>query len=168
MLRLAAIFRLDMPAAASRSTSRILRMGNLAPGIPLPSVKGAEAMPMRRSSNGAVHTSPHSPQTDRDCPERVIGINRNRWSGLPRRFLQPPGPTFFRWRVNDPRVSRRSALIRSRYAINHVPTGPLWNQLRSARDTHSPRSPKRQLSGDVLVNEPSWIVHLRIRALGCA
>ena len=31
--RLNAILRLDMPAAVSRSTSRILRMGNLAPGM---------------------------------------------------------------------------------------------------------------------------------------
>jgi hypothetical protein len=31
-------------------------------------------MPIRRSPNGVVH--PH-PQTDRDPPERVIGINRN-------------------------------------------------------------------------------------------
>ena len=31
-------------------------------------------MPIRRSPNGVVH--PH-PQTDRDLPERVIGINRN-------------------------------------------------------------------------------------------
>jgi hypothetical protein len=35
-------------------------------------------MPIRRSPNGAAHTSPH---TDRDRPERVIGINRNDCSG---------------------------------------------------------------------------------------
>jgi hypothetical protein len=57
--RLAAIFRLDIPAAVSRSMSRILRMGNLAPGMPRSLLKRSKAMPIRRSPNG------------------LIGINRN-------------------------------------------------------------------------------------------
>jgi hypothetical protein len=40
---LAAILRLDMPAAVSRSTSRMLRMGNLAPGIALLPVEKGRA-----------------------------------------------------------------------------------------------------------------------------
>jgi hypothetical protein len=43
--RLAAIFRLDMPAADSLSTSRMLRMGNLGPGMPRS--RGKEAKPCR-------------------------------------------------------------------------------------------------------------------------
>ena len=39
--RLNAILRLDMLAAVSRSTSRILRMGNLAPGMPCSLLKGS-------------------------------------------------------------------------------------------------------------------------------
>jgi len=39
--RLNAILRLDMPAALSRSTSRILRMGNLAPGMSRSLFKGS-------------------------------------------------------------------------------------------------------------------------------
>jgi len=39
--RLNAILRLDMPAAVSRSTSRILRMGNLAPGMSCSLLKGS-------------------------------------------------------------------------------------------------------------------------------
>ena len=45
--RLAAILRLDMPAADSLSTSRILRMGNLGPGLPRSLWKRSEAMPIR-------------------------------------------------------------------------------------------------------------------------
>ena len=75
--RLAAIFRLDMPPARSLSTSRILRMGNLCPGMPRSLSKGTEAMPIRRSPNGAGHTRP---QPGRDRPEWVVAINRNAWS----------------------------------------------------------------------------------------
>ena len=39
----AAIWRLDRPAADSRSTSRILRMGNLCWAIPTPLEKGAKS-----------------------------------------------------------------------------------------------------------------------------
>ena len=41
--RLAAIWRLDRPAADSRSTSRILRMGDLDWAIPAPLEKGARS-----------------------------------------------------------------------------------------------------------------------------
>src|SRR5262249_39393722 len=80
--RLAAILRLDMPAAVNRSTSRILRMGNLAPGIaPLPVEKGGEATRIRGSPNGArPHSSPRSTAA-RDRPEQLLGITRNGCSG---------------------------------------------------------------------------------------
>src|SRR6202035_1392633 len=75
--RLAAILRLDMPAADSLSTSWILRMGNLGPGIaPLP-VQKERVMPIRGSPNGARHPRP---QAGRDRPEWVVAINRNAWS----------------------------------------------------------------------------------------
>ena len=38
-------------------------------------------MPIRRSPNGRRHTPPRTSQTDRDAPERVLGINRNDCSG---------------------------------------------------------------------------------------
>ena len=75
--RLAAILRLDMPAADSLSTSRILRMGNLGPGMPRSLWKRSEAMPIRGSPNGARHPRP---QAGRDRPEWVVAINRNAWS----------------------------------------------------------------------------------------
>ena len=75
--RLAAILRLDMPPARSLGTSRILRMGNLCPGMPRSLSKGTEAMPIRRSPNGARHTRP---QPGRHRPEWVVAINRNAWS----------------------------------------------------------------------------------------
>jgi len=71
--RLAAILRLDMPAADSLSTSRILRMGNLGPGLPRSLWKRSEAMPIRGSPNGARHPRP---QAGRDHPEPVVAINR--------------------------------------------------------------------------------------------
>jgi hypothetical protein len=75
--RLAAILRFDMPAADSLSTSRILRMGNLPPGMPRSLWKRSEAMPIRGSPNGARHTRP---QAGRDRPKWVVAINRNGWS----------------------------------------------------------------------------------------
>src|ERR1700730_15246346 len=75
--RLAAIFRWDMPLARSLSTSRILRMGNLCPGMPRSLSKGTEAMPIRRSPNGAGYTRP---QPGRDQSEQVVAINRKAWS----------------------------------------------------------------------------------------
>jgi hypothetical protein len=39
--------------------------------------KGTEAMPIRRSPNGAGYTRP---QPGRDRPEWVVAINRNAWS----------------------------------------------------------------------------------------
>src|SRR5665647_3411590 len=76
-LRLIAILRLDMPPALSRSTSRILRIGNLCPGMPSSSQK--ELMPCRFEDhpNGARHVRP---QPGRNRPERVVAINRNAWS----------------------------------------------------------------------------------------
>jgi hypothetical protein len=68
---------LDMPAARSRSTSRILRMGNLCPGMPRSLLKEVEALPIRRSPNGVRHTRP---QPGRDRPEWVVAILRNEWS----------------------------------------------------------------------------------------
>src|SRR5262245_58735444 len=74
--RLAAILRLDMPAAHSLSTSRILRMGNLGPGMSRSLWKRSEAMPIRGSPNGARHP----PSTGgRDRPESVVAIRRNGW-----------------------------------------------------------------------------------------
>src|SRR5215813_4842609 len=82
--RLAAILRLDMPAAVSRSTSRTLRMGNLAPGIgPFPPCgKRADLIRIRGSPNGPLHTpSPQFTTPARDRSERVLGISRNDCSG---------------------------------------------------------------------------------------
>ena len=77
--RLTAILRLDMPPARSLSTSRILRMGNLCPGMSSSLPKGTEAMPIRRSPNGAGYTRP---QPGRDRPEWVVAINRNAWFAI--------------------------------------------------------------------------------------
>src|SRR5215831_10036549 len=75
--RLLAILRLDMPAAHGLSRSRILRMGNLGPGMPCSLWKRSEAMPIRGSPNGARHP----PSTaGRDPSEWVVAINRNEWS----------------------------------------------------------------------------------------
>jgi len=61
-------------------------------------------MPIRRSPNRARHTLPQVPDAGRDRPERVVAINRNRWSssigiggrdqpvrarGLPRQGFDP-------------------------------------------------------------------------------
>src|SRR5262249_36213455 len=57
--RAAAILRLDMPAADSLSRSRILRMGNLGPGIgALLLWKGAKPMLIRGLPNGARPSRP--------------------------------------------------------------------------------------------------------------
>ena len=75
--RLTAIWRLDMPAADSLSTSRILRMGNLGPGI-CPAPYGKE----RSHANSPItqrRPSPR-PQAGRNRPEWVVAINRNDWS----------------------------------------------------------------------------------------
>ena len=37
-------------------------------------------MPIRRSPNRIRHTHPQVPAAGRDRPERVVAINRNRWS----------------------------------------------------------------------------------------
>src|SRR5262249_20332108 len=98
--RLAAILRLDMPAAVNRSTSRILRIGNLAPGIGPLSLwkKGPTPLGFADHPTMLVHTPPRDPQVlgiarntrsgsigmaARDQSERVLGINRNRCSGSP-------------------------------------------------------------------------------------
>src|SRR5262249_1458807 len=88
--RLAAILRLDMPAAVNRTTSRILRMGNLAPGIaPLPVEKEARPLGFADHPTVLVHTPPHHPQllgiARNNCSGSVgmgvLGINGNRCSG---------------------------------------------------------------------------------------
>ena len=56
------------------TTSRILRIGNLCPGMPSSSQKGTDAMPLRGSPNGAGHTRP---QPGRDRSEQVVAISRN-------------------------------------------------------------------------------------------
>src|SRR5471030_1592900 len=75
-LRLMAILRLDMPPALSRSTSRILRIGNLCPGMPSSSQK--ELMPCRFEDHPTVPvTSVHT----------LVAIARNGWS----RSIGTPG-----------------------------------------------------------------------------
>src|SRR5450631_3116603 len=75
-LRLIAILRLDMPPALSRSTSRILRIGNLCPGMPSSSQK--EPMPYRFEDHPTVPvTSVHS----------LVAIARKGWS----RSIGTPG-----------------------------------------------------------------------------
>src|SRR5215469_5817530 len=82
--RLAAIFRLDMPPADSLSTSRMLRMGNLGPGMPRSRGKGAK--PCRFADHPTalitlVHSWSRSPgMGGRDPSERVVAINWNEWS----------------------------------------------------------------------------------------
>src|SRR5262245_23444443 len=85
--RLAAILRLDMPAAVNRSTSRILRMGNLAPGIRPLSLwkKGVRPLGFADHPTVLVHTPPRDPQAcsgspgtaARDQSEWLLGISRN-------------------------------------------------------------------------------------------
>src|SRR6201994_1260608 len=81
--RLAAILRLDMPAAESLSTSRILRMGNLGPGIaPAPCGKGAK--PCRFADYPTASVTP---------VHRLVAIARNGWSrsiGTPGRNQSEP------------------------------------------------------------------------------
>ena len=67
--RLAAIVRLDMPAADSLSTSRILRIGNLGPGMPRSLWKGEK--PCRFADHSTASVTPvHS----------WVAIARNGWS----------------------------------------------------------------------------------------
>src|SRR5262245_6418280 len=68
--RLAAILRLDMPAAVNRSTSRILRMGNLAPGIRPLSLwkKGVRPLGFADHPTVLVHTPPRDPQACSGSP----------------------------------------------------------------------------------------------------
>src|SRR6202140_256575 len=78
--RLAAILRLDMPPALSRSTSRILRMGNLGPGIPSSSQK--EPSQCRFEDHPTVLITPvHSwsrsiGTTGRNQSEQLVAITR--------------------------------------------------------------------------------------------
>jgi hypothetical protein len=78
--RLAATFRLDMPPACKRSKSRILRMGNLCPGMPCSPLKGARHC--RFADHPTVFVTPvHSlvaiPQNGRrDQSERLVAISR--------------------------------------------------------------------------------------------
>src|SRR5262249_51568363 len=97
--RLAAILRLDMPAAVSRSTSRMLRMGNLAPDIgPFPPVeKGPTSLGFADHPTAPFTLLPRNSQpllgiarngcsgsvgtTARDQSVRVLEINWNSCSG---------------------------------------------------------------------------------------
>src|SRR6185369_13220933 len=86
--RLAAILRLDMPAADSLSTSRILRMGNLGPGIaPLLVEKershADSRITQRRPSPPSTGWSQSPGMGGRDQSERLVAINRNSWSRSP-------------------------------------------------------------------------------------
>src|SRR5215831_15326977 len=108
--RAAAILRLDMPAADSLSRSRILRMGNLGPGIgALLLWKGAKPMLIRGLPNGARHTHP-----------QVVAIIRNGWS----RSIVAPG------RDRSVRASFSQLSLSARCSLN--PGGrnevawPLW------------------------------------------
>src|SRR6516165_4023278 len=74
--RLAAILRLDRPAADSLSTSRTLRMGNLGSGIPRSYGKERS-----HADSRITQRRPSSPSTGcRDRPESVVAIRRNAWS----------------------------------------------------------------------------------------
>src|ERR1043166_5012712 len=90
--RLAALFRLDMPAADSLGPARMLRMGNLGPGMPRSRGKGAK--PCRFADHPTAPVTPR-PQLvaiarngwsrsigtgGRDRLEEVVAINRKRWS----------------------------------------------------------------------------------------
>ena len=82
MPRLAAILRFDMPAAVSRSTSRILRMGNLCSGIPrslLQRERGhADSRITQRCPSRPSTAWSRSPGTGgRDQSERLVAIDRN-------------------------------------------------------------------------------------------
>jgi hypothetical protein len=71
--RLAAILRLDMPPARSLSTSRILRMGNLCPGMP--------CSPQRSRGNADSKITQrrwsHPSTAWSRAPGMVVAINRN-------------------------------------------------------------------------------------------
>src|SRR5215469_5889378 len=112
--RLAAIFRLDMPPADSLSTSRMLRMGNLGPGMPRSRGKGAK--PCRFADHPTalitlVHSWSRSPgMGGRDPSERVFAINWNEWS----RSIGIAG------RDQPVRAGRCAARIASRRALGLV------------------------------------------------
>src|SRR5579872_3631375 len=79
--RLAKILRWDMPAADGLSTSWILRMGNLGPGIaPLPVEKERSscrfADTRRRPSPPSIGWSRSPGMSGRDQSERLVAINR--------------------------------------------------------------------------------------------
>jgi hypothetical protein len=101
--RLAAILRLDMPAADS--PQHVARIGNLGPGmVPAPCGKGAK--PCRFADHptapGApVHSWSRSPgMSGRDPSERVVAINWNEWS----RSIGTPGR-------DQPVLAQRTPLI---------------------------------------------------------
>src|SRR5258705_8835994 len=93
-------------------------MGNLCPGMPAPSQR-AVAMPIRRSPNGAGY----SPSTawsrspgmgGRNQSERLVAINRNRWS----QSAGTPTQTFERRLLGIINGARRGA-------DNHTASSPL-------------------------------------------
>jgi hypothetical protein len=89
--RLAAILRLDMPAADSLCTSRTLRMGNLGSRIPRSLWKGAEPCRFADHPTGPPVIPVHR---CRDRPESVVAIRRNapRPCWLSRRAPSGPFP----------------------------------------------------------------------------
>jgi hypothetical protein len=80
-------------AIRKRSTSRILRMGNLCPGMPRSLLKGARHC--RFAGHPTAFVTPVHSQPGRDPPEWVVAINRNRWSqsaGAPRQNSKGGNP----------------------------------------------------------------------------
>jgi hypothetical protein len=80
--KLAATRRFDRPSALSRRTSRIFRIGNLSWGIPPPSLKGAQAMPISRITQRAaalvqVFTPPDAMVRVRWTPSTGMGGGRH-------------------------------------------------------------------------------------------
>jgi hypothetical protein len=75
---------LDMPPARSLSTSRILRMGNLCPGMPCSPQRSRgnadSKITQRRWSHPSTAWSRSPGMGGRDQSERPVAINWNRWS----------------------------------------------------------------------------------------
>ncbi len=98
---LAAIWRLEWPLARSLSASRILRMGNLCPGMP--PLLSKEAKLCASSDHPTVPITPVHRQVaipgigGRDQSELLVAINWNRWSHCPGiRILLSHTPEIYR------------------------------------------------------------------------
>src|SRR6476620_10000431 len=167
--RLAAIFRLDMPPARSRSTSRILRMGNLCPGMPRSRslLKEVEALPIRRSPNGVRHTRP---QPGRDRPEWVVAILRNEWSQsiVIGGRNQPVRPILV---ASSEYIARRGRPNKASHLSNHeclhfrfVRSGKVFKWPISA----VPEAPDIRLPTRLTTNENMMLIQAAKRGLGIA